>query len=442
MADSTPKSYSADDTLYLYTSLTAGSSHIITATSRMETILKANRISFRAVDVATDEKARMLWGRRSKGRKLPGLVRYGSIVGDLEEVEEWNEFGELKQVIGSVPAVSATPVGSATNTPSKPVSKAPASSENTPPAQPIPITPTASNKEREEPVSGRPTPSPQSHVKIADTAQVTKPMAASTPPPSSAPGESPVTLAMRQAGAEAAKKAGDKKIAKNEEIKARLAAQSAEQKAPDVLPEARPTGTAITEAAEERIADNNQKEAKKAPSADDTAIKTTAQSVGKGSIEKEIAANVAENVEKIPAAAEETTSKDLLDKEEPAIKSSTSLVPDDSGETTPQHRGSIVAEASEAKVTEIEQETAIPEAKEEEETHVKAGESSELSSEAKAGDDAEKKKAEKDSTTSSENTALKDVTATSISEKVAPDGGHTQEQEAKNEEAAGASVGD
>lgn len=78
---STPKSYSSDSTLYLYTSLTAGSSHIITATSRLETILKANRIPFKALDVATDEKARMLWGRRSKGRKLPGLVRYGSIVG-------------------------------------------------------------------------------------------------------------------------------------------------------------------------------------------------------------------------------------------------------------------------------------------------------------------------------------------------------------------------
>lgn len=81
MADTTPKSYSADPTLYLYTSLTAGSSHIITATSRLETILKANKLPFRALDVATDEKARMLWGRRAKGRKLPGLVRYGSIVG-------------------------------------------------------------------------------------------------------------------------------------------------------------------------------------------------------------------------------------------------------------------------------------------------------------------------------------------------------------------------
>jgi hypothetical protein len=81
MAATPPKSYSTDPTLYLYTSLTAGSSHIITATSRLETILKANKIAFRAIDVATDEKARMLWGRRSKGRKLPGLVKFGSIIG-------------------------------------------------------------------------------------------------------------------------------------------------------------------------------------------------------------------------------------------------------------------------------------------------------------------------------------------------------------------------
>ena len=81
MADTTPRSYSSDPTLYLYTSLTAGSSHIVTATSRLETILKANRIPFQALDVATDEKARMLWGRRSKGKKLPGLVRHGMIVG-------------------------------------------------------------------------------------------------------------------------------------------------------------------------------------------------------------------------------------------------------------------------------------------------------------------------------------------------------------------------
>ena len=81
MTEKAPTSYATDPTLYLYTSLTAGSSHILTATSRLETILKANKIPFRAIDVATDEKARMLWGRRSKGRKLPGLVRYGGIIG-------------------------------------------------------------------------------------------------------------------------------------------------------------------------------------------------------------------------------------------------------------------------------------------------------------------------------------------------------------------------
>lgn len=71
----------SDSTLYLYTSLTAGSSHIVTATARLETILKANKLPFRAIDVATDDAARKLWGRRSKGRKLPGLVKFGTVVG-------------------------------------------------------------------------------------------------------------------------------------------------------------------------------------------------------------------------------------------------------------------------------------------------------------------------------------------------------------------------
>ncbi|RAO73856.1 uncharacterized protein BHQ10_009868 [Talaromyces amestolkiae] len=92
----------ADSTLYLYTSLTAGSSHIITATSRLETILKANKIPFQAIDIATDDAARRLWGRYSKGRKLPGLVKFNTIVGDLEQIEEWNEYGELKAEIRAV----------------------------------------------------------------------------------------------------------------------------------------------------------------------------------------------------------------------------------------------------------------------------------------------------------------------------------------------------
>jgi len=50
MAEASPMSLlelEKDPRLFLYTSLTAGSSHIITATSRLETILKANKIPFR-----------------------------------------------------------------------------------------------------------------------------------------------------------------------------------------------------------------------------------------------------------------------------------------------------------------------------------------------------------------------------------------------------------
>lgn len=81
------KNYSTDPALYIYTSLTAGNRHIITATSRLETILRANRVPFKAIDVATDEKARMLWGRRAgkaadgRARKLPGLVQTGIVLG-------------------------------------------------------------------------------------------------------------------------------------------------------------------------------------------------------------------------------------------------------------------------------------------------------------------------------------------------------------------------
>ena len=77
--DITP--YERDPRLFLFTSLTAGSSHIVTATSRLETILKANKIPFQAIDLATDEVARKLWQRRARDKKLPGLVREGYVLG-------------------------------------------------------------------------------------------------------------------------------------------------------------------------------------------------------------------------------------------------------------------------------------------------------------------------------------------------------------------------
>ncbi|KAL2259012.1 hypothetical protein VTK26DRAFT_7451 [Humicola hyalothermophila] len=126
---SEPKSYSTDPALYIYTSLTAGSSHIVTATSRLETILRANRVPFKAIDIATDEKARMLWGRRAgkapdgRQRKLPGLVQMGMVLGDIVEIEEWNEYGELKDHVTfyydefTQPSIHQAPKQPATTTP-------------------------------------------------------------------------------------------------------------------------------------------------------------------------------------------------------------------------------------------------------------------------------------------------------------------------------------
>jgi hypothetical protein len=64
------KVWDTDPAIYLFTSLTAGSSHIITATSRMETILKA-----------TNESAKKLFQRRASGKKLPFIVKEGYVLG-------------------------------------------------------------------------------------------------------------------------------------------------------------------------------------------------------------------------------------------------------------------------------------------------------------------------------------------------------------------------
>ncbi|KAI1500128.1 hypothetical protein F5X99DRAFT_387757 [Biscogniauxia marginata] len=145
MADSSaPKtSYSTDPALYIYTSLTAGSSHIVTATSRLETILRANRVPFKALDIAVDEKARMLWGRRAgkdangRVRKLPALVQMGLVLGDIVEIEEWNEYGELKQNVKiyyddfTIPPKSQAPPPVAAPKTNKPAN--PSSASKTPP---------------------------------------------------------------------------------------------------------------------------------------------------------------------------------------------------------------------------------------------------------------------------------------------------------------------
>ncbi|KAG9241539.1 hypothetical protein BJ878DRAFT_223804 [Calycina marina] len=194
MENSTPKSYSSDPALYIYTSLTSGSSHIVTATSRMETILRANRVPFKALDIATDEKARMLWGRRAgkdesgRARKIPGLVQMGMVLGDLVEVEDWNEYGELKQHVTMYYDEFTTPSKSAVPLPNPLATKPPiVQKEN--------IKPTASIATRSPAVAEKPKASEEPKEPVS--AQPTS-----------------FTLAMRQVGEQAAQiaKEGKKKV--------------------------------------------------------------------------------------------------------------------------------------------------------------------------------------------------------------------------------------
>jgi hypothetical protein len=192
-----------DPHLWLFTSLTAGSSHIVTATSRLETILKANRIPFKAIDVATHEDARKLWGRRSgkdesgRMRKLPGLVQDGFVVGDLVEIEDWNEYGELKQHVKIV-GQSSTPARPVP-LPSEKKPSAPAAVSAT--KQGSAGAPAPKEEEKKPPVGGQPTA---------------------------------FTLAMRGLGEEAAQKAKELKKKATEVVEAVLPAAKAEsEKAPE-----------------------------------------------------------------------------------------------------------------------------------------------------------------------------------------------------------------
>ncbi|KAK0734052.1 hypothetical protein B0T26DRAFT_631637 [Lasiosphaeria miniovina] len=198
-ATSTGKSYSTDPALYIYTSLTAGSSHIVTATSRLETILRANRVPFKAIDIATDEKARMIWGRRAgkdeggRPRKLPGLVQSGLVLGDLVEIEDWNEYGELKQhVTIYYDEFTQPPISQAPKTPAAAPVKAAAGSLGSFAAEAAAAAATAAS------ASASASPAPP--------APPPAPVPKSASPTVTAPGKT-VTLPIRSIAEEAAQKA-------------------------------------------------------------------------------------------------------------------------------------------------------------------------------------------------------------------------------------------
>ncbi|KAH8820415.1 hypothetical protein F5884DRAFT_47657 [Xylogone sp. PMI_703] len=325
---STSKPYSIDPVLYLYTSLTAGSSHIITATSRLETILKANRIPFRGIDIATDEKARMLWGRRAgkdesgRQRKLPGLVQEGFVIGDIVEIEEWNEYGELKQHVKIVndgtPVIMTPPailpqMGEKKVTAPAPPSPAPAVA----PAQPKTAT--------------KAPESPAAATKDDDASSIIS-----------------LTESMRRLGQEAAKKAKD---TKTRSIRSSLERSSFEGKG-------------------------------RAESSSKPGTPRSTKTASLVSLESK-ASNVDSSLPSRNAARQSmasTTSKAAAD-DHTSLQSpnSTAWKPTDVDPPVHSYRGSDLADASPEEIKKIEQDEAIPEADEEDESSDKS--SSETSDE-------------------------------------------------------------
>lgn len=321
MAESTPKSYSSDPALYLYTSLTSGSSHIVTATSRLETILKANKIPFKALDIATDEKARMLWGRRSgkdesgRARKIPGLVQMGLVVGDLVEIEEWNEYGELKQHI-TIYHEGGAPTNSAAPTPSGTPSKAPVLPKNN---KPEPVAAAESSKDAES-----------------------KPAAGAQP--------SSFTLAMRQVGEEAAQKA-----------------KEAKQKVTETF-----TGVGEAEPEKEDAEKDNSTAVRPPPS-----ISLTEPLSGNHNIDtptnQQSSTSIAlgHTPDSIRIASYSVDEMENLQRGSLQSPNSTSWKPTDINPPILVHRGSSVSSASAECIKQIEDEATIPEEDEEDAEEVK-----------------------------------------------------------------------
>ena len=131
-----------------------------------------------------------------------GIIADARSCQDLDEVEEWNEYGEIQEQLGSVapaPAPAVTPSASASNTPSKPSAATRSTATSLAPPQ---VPPAAEPSAATDAAPSR--PSQKSGEAAAEN---------SKPPPSSSAGN-PLALAMRQLGTEAAAAATQAKKAK------------------------------------------------------------------------------------------------------------------------------------------------------------------------------------------------------------------------------------
>jgi hypothetical protein len=321
---------------------------------------------------------------------------------DLDEIEEWNEYGELKQQIGSTPVAAPTPTASAATTPSKP----PAPSISAPGADspvPSPLSKQAPDETNPSSIS-------------AAKKEVT-----------------PLTLAMRQAGAEAAKKAVEKKTSKHKATS--LAKDLGTAKDPRRAMESEmvrsveePSVSATTTAA--KIPEKLAAEGAKRTSIDKIAEEGARRSdmdraAGSDRTSEQEHAGLSKEAAILEARSAGNTTKmrsPLL--EENAATSSTGLGAANFEPRPRTHRGSSVSLASKEEIEAIEKRNAIPEESED------TDESSTPKTD-KAGN-----------FDKSAHATLADLTTKDEGEAAAMKDVKPQEQDAKDPGAAGASVGD
>jgi hypothetical protein len=245
---------------------------------------------------------------------------------DLEQIEEWNEYGELKDQIASTqdfgtfkPSTIATPATTAATT------LAPEAA----------ATSTASTPQRSGPPSRA--SSETRHISIEEPADREKDKAGDSKPSSSQKStESPMNIAIRQLGAEAAAKAAQKKGG--------AAAQSSKAAAPStdekkVLEQATPSAAArlSTEAA----IDSGD------GAAEVTATKTPAQLASEGASKASID-KIAESEDKLVSGAAELDNPKSTEQQQLELRRTSSITQTKSrlSEATPVAESDTVAAAS------------------------------------------------------------------------------------------------
>jgi hypothetical protein len=368
---------------------------------------------------------------------------------DLEQIEEWNEYGELKDVIASADFAGVKPTAPT-------AAPATLSTETAVPT-------TSSEPQRSGPPSRAPS---ERHISIAELpdkdAVERKPSAPQTPV------ESPMTLTMRQLGAEAAAKAAQKKTGTSVQPAKPAVAPVTET----IIPDSTPTSAATklsTDAAVDSPDTAAEATAAKTPAqlASEGATKTSVEKLDKiAESEERLASGVAEldgpksteeqqleqrrhsSLTKTKSRLSEATPIDeshtvVADTEDPEPAKTAPNVATEQNETKPaeapsnpvassvassssdlskkvemprQHRGSDIGDASPEEIKELEKKLSIPEEDAEDEVE--------------------------EATSNVTKIEAKEVSSTDKVEEEVTKGVNPQETDAKAADKAGVSVGD